>query len=60
MTKGPGQKHCQREDQEHAAHQNEAARQNQEVVKKAQPIGKSHAQHGDADPRRQQRLTSST
>jgi hypothetical protein len=44
MTKGPGQKHYQREDQEHAAHQNEPARQNQDVVKKAQPIGRSLCQ----------------
>jgi hypothetical protein len=46
MTKGPGQKHYRREDQEHAAHQNEVARQDQEVVKKARPIGKSRDQHG--------------
>jgi len=45
MTKGPGQKHYQHEDQEHAAHQNEAARQNPKVMKKTQPIGKSPAQY---------------
>jgi hypothetical protein len=42
MTKTPGQKHYQREDQEHAAHQNEAARQDREVAK---PIVKGHVQH---------------
>ena len=44
MTKSPGQMHYQREDQENAAHQNEAACQKQEATKKAQPIGKGHAQ----------------
>jgi hypothetical protein len=45
MTKGPGQKHYRREDQEHAAHQNEVARQDQKVVKKTRPIEKGHDQH---------------
>jgi len=46
MTKGPGQKHYQHEDQEHAAHQNEAARENQQAATKAQPVEKKHAQQG--------------
>ena len=47
MTKGPGQKHYQREDHEHAAHQSEAARhQDHDAAKKPQPTGKGRAGQG--------------
>ena len=46
MTKGPGQKHYQPEDHEHAAHQSEAAGRQERDAMKAQPRGKREAQHG--------------
>jgi len=61
MTKGPGQKHFQREDHEHAAHQAEAERnQNQEAARKSR-VGKGHVdrggppiEHAPKSPRREQ------
>jgi hypothetical protein len=45
MTKGEGQKHYQREDYEHAAHQAEAARQDgHDAAKKAKPVEKGRAE----------------
>jgi hypothetical protein len=43
MTKGSGQKHYQREDHEHAAHQTEASRPQDHTSGKAKPIGKGLA-----------------
>lgn len=45
MTKGPGQKHYQREDHEHAAHQSEAADNKGHHAKTVQPMGKSDGKH---------------
>ena len=47
MTKSPGQKHFQREDHEHAAHQTETERhQDHDAMQKSRPIGRSHAEPG--------------
>jgi hypothetical protein len=47
MTKGTGQKHYQREDHAHAAHQADAAHQDDyDVAKKTKPTGKGRAEQG--------------
>ena len=46
MTKGPGKKHYQPEDHEHAAHQSEAAGHQERDAKKVRPTGMSDGQHG--------------
>ena len=53
MTKGTGQKHFQREDHAHEAHQTEAARhQDHDSMKKPRSVGKDHAEH-DGHPAEQ-------
>ena len=45
MTKGPGQKHFQREDHEHAAHQTEATRhQDHDAMQKGRSGRKGRAE----------------
>jgi hypothetical protein len=47
MTKGTGQKHYQREDYEHAAHQADAAhRDGYDAAKKRKQTVKGRAEHG--------------
>ena len=47
MTKGTGQKHHQREDHAHAAHQADAARQDDhDIAQKAKPIEKGRTERG--------------
>ena len=47
MTKGPGQKHFQREDHEHAAHQTEAERnQDKDAIRKSSRKGRAHVERG--------------